>query len=327
MSKHIISLILVSAVFFAVSCKGKVEETPLMKQAKGVIQPLPEKMPGAEKDTAERIALGKALYMDNRLSVNDSQSCNTCHRLDNKLGGVDNEKFSPGAHKEMGGRNAPTVLNAGFQLAQFWDGRAKDLQEQAKGPVLNSVEMAMPSPEAVVKKISEVKEYQEMFKKAFPDEKDPLTYDNLAEAIAAFERTLVTHDRFDDYLKGNDSALNDEEKVGLELFMAKGCTACHNGPAIGGQTYQKLGAVNPYSNTKDMGRFDVTKKEEDKFFFKVPVLRNIALTAPYFHDGGVATLEEAVTQMAWLQLGQKLTEEETKKIVAFLNTLTDKERK
>ncbi len=316
---------MIASAAFLTACK-KNEETPLMKQAKQSFGVLPDKMPGSENDTADRIALGQALYMDPRLSVNDSQSCNTCHRIDAKMGGVDNAQFSTGAHGELGGRNAPTVLNAGFQFAQFWDGRAKDLQEQAKGPILNPVEMAMPSPEEVVKKISAIETYQDMFKKAFPGQENPITYDNLGEAIAAFERTLITRDRFDDYMKGDDTALNDEEKAGLELFMNKGCNSCHGGPALGGQMYQKVGVRNPYKNPKDFGRYEVTKKDEDRFFFKVPVLRNIALTAPYFHDGGAATLEEAVMHMAWIQLGEKLTDEEAAKITAFLKTLTDKER-
>ncbi|RME90937.1 MAG: cytochrome-c peroxidase, partial [Verrucomicrobia bacterium] len=227
----------------------------LREQAKAVFGVLPDKMPGSENDTPARIELGRKLYFDNRLSVNDSQSCNTCHRLDEKRGGVDNEPTSLGAHGKRGDRNAPTTLNAGFHIAQFWDGRAKDLKEQAKGPVLNPVEMAMPSEEAVVKKLSAIPEYRELFAKAFPDSDPAITYDNMAEAIAAFERTLITRDRFDDFLKGDDQALTAQELKGLETFMTIGCLTCHMSPTIGGNSYQKVGLIHAYENTKDKGRY------------------------------------------------------------------------
>jgi cytochrome c peroxidase len=246
--------------------------------------------------------------------------------VDKKLGGVDNEPTSPGAFGKRGGRNSPTVLNAGFHMAQFWDGRAADLAAQAKGPILNPGEMAMPSEEEVVKKLSAVPEYPKAFAKAFPADAKPITYDNIAKAIAAFERTLVTHDRFDDFLKGNDSALNSAEINGLNTFVSTGCIACHNGPLLGANSYQKMGAVNPYSNTEDIGRASVTKSDDDKFKFKVPSLRNIALTAPYFHDGKSPNLEDAVRQMAWLQLGRKLEDSDAKSIAVFLSALSDKER-
>jgi cytochrome c peroxidase len=289
-------------------------------------QPIPDKMPGAEKDTPALVALGKDLYFERKLSANDSQSCNSCHAVDQNKGGVDNEATSPGAFGKRGGRNSPTSLNAGFHVAQFWDGRAADLAAQAKGPILNPIEMAMPNEEAVLKKLSALPEYPKAFAKAFPGESKAMSYDNLAKAIAAFERTLVTHDRFDDFLKGSDSALSNAELEGLNTFVSTGCIACHNGPLLGGNSYQKMGAVNAYANTEDLGRFAVTKDEADKFKFKVPSLRNIALTAPYFHDGKAATLEEAVRQMAWLQLGRKLESKEVDSIVTFLKTLSDKPR-
>ena len=293
--------------------------------AQAHFKPVPEKMPGAEKDTPELISLGEKLYFEKRLSANDSQSCNTCHRVDEKLGGVDNDPTSAGAHGDRGGRNAPTVLNAGFQLAQFWDGRAADLKEQAKGPILNPIEMGMPTATDVIAKVKKIEEYQPLFKSAYPDSKDPITYDNLAHAIAAFERTLVTHDRFDDFLNGDNGALNDAEKKGLKTFIETGCIACHNGATLGGTTFQKLGVVKEFE-TKDTGRMEVTKSEADRKVFKVPMLRNIALTGPYFHDGSVKTLEEAVQLMAAHQLGKELSKEETASIVTFLKTLTDKER-
>ena len=291
-----------------------------------LIAPLPEKIPGAEKDSAVMVALGKKLFFDKRLSSNNSQSCNSCHNVEGKGGGVDNEPTSPGAFGKRGGRNSPTVLNAGLQLAQFWDGRAADLVAQAKGPILNPGEMAMPSEAEVVKKLGAAKDYPPLFDKAFPGTGSKISYDNIAQAIAAFERTLITRDRFDDLLKGNDKALTALELKGADLFVNTGCTTCHNGPLIGGNSYMKVGLVNAYENTSDVGRSEVTKDNDDKFKFKVPTLRNIALTAPYFHDGKFATLPEAVKKMAWLQLGKELKDDETKAIVAFLGSLTDKPR-
>lgn len=209
-------------------------------------------------------------------------------------------------------------------MAQFWDGRAATLAAQAKGPILNPIEMGMPDEKSVIEKLNSISEYKELFDKAFPGSKEKITYDNLANAIAAFERTLKTNDRLDDFLKGNDKALTDAELKGLEIFLNKGCVSCHNGPLLGGDKYMKLGLVNPYENQKDLGRFEVTKKEEDKMVFKVPSLRNIALTAPYFHDGSKATLKETVKAMGKLQLGVDIPENEVDSIVAFLNTLSDK---
>lgn len=295
-------------------------------RAKAVLAPLPDRMPGAEKDTPELVKLGDKLFRDPILSQNKTQSCNSCHAVDAGKGGVDNEATSPGAFGKRGGRNSPTVLNAGFHIAQFWDGRAATLEDQAKGPVLNPIEMAMPSESEVISRLSASAEYPALFKAAFPGHAQPINYDNYAKAVAAFERTLITRDRFDDFLKGDNAALSIAELKGLDTFLNVGCIACHSGPLIGAHIYQKMGLVNAYSDTADLGRFEVTKSETDKFFFKVPSLRNIALTGPYFHDGKAASLADAVTQMAWLQLGRKLSDEECKSIVAFLGSLSDKQR-
>lgn len=297
----------------------------LRARARMFFEPLPEKMPGAENDTPARIELGRKLYFENRLSVNDSQSCNTCHDITGKKAGVDHEPTSPGALKKRGDRNSPTTLNAGFHFAQFWDGRAADLKEQAKGPILNPVEMAMPDEATVEKKLRGIPEYRELFAQAFPGPAEPITYDNLAEAIAAFERTLITRDRFDDFLKGDDRALSARELKGLDLFLTVGCTTCHNGPVIGGNSFQKVGLIHPYE-TPDLGRFTVTKEEDDKHKFKVPSLRNVALTAPYFHNGKETDLKGTVIKMAYHQLDRKLTDEEADAIVAWLHSLTDKAR-
>lgn len=297
----------------------------LRAQALDFVAPIPDKDPAAAKDTPAMVKLGQELYFEKALSENRTQSCNDCHHVDEGRGGVDNEPTSPGAFGKRGGRNSPTTLNSGFQFAQFWDGRADDLVAQAKGPVLNPVEMAMPSEAVVVTRLNAMPKYQQLFKEAFPGAAQPVTYDHMAQAIAAFERTLITRDRFDDFLKGDDRALNASELKGLNEFLTLGCTTCHYGPVIGGQVFQKVGLVNPFP-TDDKGRFDVTKDEDDEYKFKVPMLRNIALTGPYFHKGQIATLEETVQKMAWHQLGKELTQDQVKSLVAFLHTLTDKAR-
>jgi len=315
--------ILVLTTIIIISCgdsKPKVDKMAIAQKAKSVFSILPKIMPGSENDTPELIELGKKLYFDNRLSVNNEQSCNTCHLLDEGIAGVDNLPTSPGAKKgTIGTRNSPTVLNAGFQFVQFWDGRAADLKEQAMGPILNPIEMGIPDSNVAVKKIGAVDEYKEMFEKV----NMKITYSNIAEAIAAFERTLITIDRFDMFLKGNPKALTEEEVLGLDLFMEKGCITCHIGPLLGGNIYQKAGLIKPYPDTTDTGRFEVTGKESDKFMFKVPMLRNVALTGPYFHDGKTSDLKKAIILMADIQLGKTFTDDEADKIVKFLESLTD----
>jgi cytochrome c peroxidase len=210
-------------------------------------------------------------------------------------------------------------------MAQFWDGRAENLEAQAKGPILNPIEMAMPSDKEVLERLKGAPEYKKLFVKAFPASGEQINYDNVARAIAAYERTLITRDRFDDWQRGKDKALNEPELRGLNLFLSSGCSTCHNGPVLGGNQFQKVGLVNPY-DTSDAGRYEVTKDDSDKHKFKVPMLRNIALTGPYFHDGQQKTLEEAAKKMAWLQLGKELTDAEAKDLAAFMGALTDKSR-
>ena len=317
----------VSVIVVLVSPVTESYADALQKQAISIFGTLPDSMPGSEMDSEAMIGLGEMLYMDKRLSVNNTQSCNSCHNVKNNGAGVDNTTFSPGAVEGLfGGRNGPTVWNAGFQLSQFWDGRAADLKAQAKGPILNPVEMAMPSEQAVVEKISAITEYQVAFKKAF-NTKEAITYDNLAHAIAAFERTLITQDRFDTFMLGDESALNEQEKSGLKAFINTGCVACHSGPTLGGSMYQKMGLFSAYSNQADQGRFDLTQKPSDKMVFKVPMLRDVARTAPYFHDGSVKTLADAVNQMAQLQTGKKLDDITTDNIVAFLTALNHQAEK
>ena len=276
--------------------------------------------------TVEKVALGKALYFDPILSKNKTQSCNTCHNLNTY--GVDNNQFSPGDGKgTLGGRNSPTTLNAALHVAQFWDGRAPDVEAQAGGPVLNPVEMGLSSEKEAIDRLTAEPKYKEMFTKAFPDSKEPITWDNLTKAIAAFERKLITPSKFDDYLVGDDKALNEQQKRGLQLFMDKGCIACHSGIALGGSTFQKFGIYGDYwKETKsakiDEGKSAVTKNASDKSFFKVPSLRNITKTYPYFHDGSVADLKEATRIMGKIQLNKELTTTEIDEMVAFLETLS-----
>lgn len=294
----------------------------LYKRALTIFQELPK--PG--DPTTPKAVLGKKLYFETALSINNKLSCNSCHMLDKF--GVDNLPTSPGHEGKLGERNSPTVYNASFHIAQFWDGRAADLTEQAKGPILNPVEMGMPDEKTAVTRIKAIPEYAPLFSAAFPNEKEAVNYQNIATAIAAFESTLTTPAPFDAFLAGNQSALSQEQKQGLDLFINKACITCHMGPGLGGNMYQKFGLVKgPYwdythSTRQDRGRAEVTKNEGDAYFFKVPSLRNVAKTAPYFHDGSVGTLQEAVSIMANTQLGQELSPDEISAIVAFLEALT-----
>jgi cytochrome c peroxidase len=285
------------------------------------LKPLPAAMPGSEGDTPELVELGRKLFFERDISLTKTQSCNDCHPLDDGRAGADNLPTSPGAKGISGTRNSPTVLNAGFHVAQFWDGRAPDLVAQAKGPLLNPIEMAMRSEEEVVSRLEARDDYRRAFERAFPGQAHPVTLDHLARAIAAFERTLVTPSRFDRYLRGDVHALTWTEQRGLQRFVETGCVDCHNGPTVGGRMLRKLGIHHAYENQSDPGRYGVTEREEDRFVFKVGMLRNVTLTAPYFSDGQVASLPEAVRLMAWLQLGQALKPPEVAEIVRFLAAL------
>ncbi len=285
-------------------------------------------LPEVSKDsivTPEKVYLGKVLFHDTRLSEKGNNSCNSCHNLDTY--GVDNKQFSTGDDGGLGGRNAPTVFNASLHFAQFWDGRAKDVEEQAGGPIMNPAEMAMHTNNEVIDRLKATDHYPDLFKKAFPKDKDPMTFDNLKKAIAAFERTLLTRSKFDQYLLGDASVLTSQEIAGMKKFVEVGCITCHNGPTVGGQMYQKFGVFFPYekfthSAKVDNGRMDVTKNKADQFMFKVMSLRNIEKTGPYFHDGSVKDLNEAVKVMGKVQLNKDLSQQEITDIVSFLKTLT-----
>jgi cytochrome c peroxidase len=276
--------------------------------------------------TEAKVNLGRILYYEPRMSKNQDISCNSCHSLADY--GIDvreaagERQVSKGHKGQVGERNSPTVYNAALQFRQFWDGRAADVEEQAKGPVLNPVEMSMPDEKYVLRVIKSIPGYVELFKAAFPGEKDPITYDNIAKAIGAFERGLMTPAPFDEFLAGKTDILSEQELRGLKAFMDTGCITCHMSPLLGGTLYQKLGLIKPYES-KDTGRFKETQIPADMHMFKVPHLRNIEKTGPYLHDGSIATLEESVAMMAEYQTQMgKLKQEQIADIVAFLKTLT-----
>ncbi|MDD2734879.1 MAG: cytochrome-c peroxidase [Desulfuromonadaceae bacterium] len=297
----------------------------VMSQAQATFKPVPVKPPVLKNNPATpgKVALGRMLFFEPRLSASYLISCNTCHNVG--LGGVDIQETSTGHGWQKGPRNAPTVLNSVYNLAQFWDGRAEDLAAQAKGPVQASVEMHN-TPTQVVETLKSIPGYLPLFKKAFPRDKDPITFDNMAAAIEVFEATLITPDsRFDRFLKGNPKALSAKEHEGLKLFLAKGCSVCHSGVNIGGTGYFTFGVKeSPAADVRpaeDLGRFKVTNTAADKYVFKSPSLRNIELTPPYFHSGKVWKLSDAVKIMGTAQIGITINDDEIGKIVAFLLTL------
>jgi len=265
------------------------------------------------------VDLGKKLYFDPRLSLSGFISCNSCHNL--SMGGSDNLKTSIGHKWQEGPINSPTVLNSSLNVAQFWDGRAKDLAEQAGGPIANPAEMAF-THELAVDMLRSIPQYIDEFRTVFGTER--ITIAEVTRAIAAFEETLVTPNaRFDKWLKGDEDAITARELNGYQLFKSSGCVACHHGPNLGGTSFQKMGVIEPYTtNNLAEGRIAVTGEDADRFNFKVPTLRNVELTYPYFHDGAADTLDQAVDVMGRIQLGRKFTKEENADIVAFLKTLT-----
>ncbi len=298
----------------------------LMERANTFFQPIPANPP-ALKDNAvthDKVELGKMIFFEPRLSNNHMVSCNTCHNLG--MGGDDNLEVSPGHGWTRGHRNAPTVFNSVFNVAQSWDGRSEDLKAQAKGLIRSGLRM-YATPEVTVETLSSMPEYHAAFAKAFPGESNPLTFENLAKALEAFEASLITPaSRFDQFLEGNAAALSEQEKTGLSLFMENGCASCHNGVNVGGQAYFSFGlAAKPGADIlppDDKGRYAVTETAVDNYVFRAPPLRNVELTAPYFHSGKVWSLEQAVDIMGRYQLGTELKDEEVKAIAAFLRTLT-----
>lgn len=322
-----IKLALGSLLLAVSTAAAQANADALRDNANSIFKPIPEQ--ASDKLDTNQIELGRQLFFEPRLSASHVISCNTCHNIG--TGGADNVPASSGHAWQKGARNSPTVFNAVFNVAQFWDGRAKDLAEQAKGPVQNPVEMHN-TPKNVEATLRSMPEYVAAFGKAFPSDKQPVSFDNMARALQAFESTLTTPDsRFDLYLKGDDNALDAKEKKGLQTFMSSGCISCHNGVNLGGQAYFPFGLVKKPDGrilpTGDKGRFEVTKTQNDEYVFRAAPLRNIALTAPYFHSGQVWDLEEAVAIMGTAQLGKQLNAEEVGDIVAFLKTVTGKQPK
>ncbi len=317
------TITLVSLLGLVAACSNqKLEprDLELQRKAQTIFGSLPLNLVDVRKDK-EKIELGKQLYFETKLSLNNRISCNSCHNLETY--GVDNEPTSPGHDGRRGDRNSPTVYNSALNFTQFWDGRAKDLAEQAVGPILNPIEHGLASEQEALSRIR-TEDYLMKFKAAFPNEKESFTYKNVGKAIEAFEKTLLTQTRFDDYLAGDINALTSQERMGLEKFMHVGCTSCHNGPGLGGSSYQKIGLMKPYP-TKDEGLSKISGKRRDKFKFKVPILRNIEKTGPYFHDGTIVSLDKAIELMAIHQIGTELTKKDIADIKAFLSSLTAKQ--
>ncbi len=299
----------------------------LRERAQELFSPLPSTIPALNDNiiTEEKIDLGKALFFDPRMSASSVFSCNSCHNL--ATGGDDNMETSIGHAWQKGPRNSPTVLNAVFNEAQFWDGRAADLAEQAKGPVQAGVEMAN-TPDNVVATLMSMPQYIDWFTASFPGEENPVSFDNFAKAIEAYEATLITPAPFDAFLNGDEAALNEDQKTGLALFMDKGCSSCHNGINLGGNGYYPFGLIEkPGADVlppDDRGRFAVTETADDSYVFRAAPLRNIDQTAPYFHSGKVWDLKVAVQIMGTSQLGEEINDAEADQIVAFLGALTGK---
>ncbi len=312
--------------FASMSFGGTNGDEDLIKQARQIFGPLPKLMLSDKNAiTPEKVKLGKFLFYETRISVDGTVSCSKCHPI--SLYAADGLRKALGNNCKINPRNSPTLFNAAGQISQHWIGNRIDVEDQAKQSVLGPPSFGMPSYEAVEKKLKEIKGYIPLFKSAFPADSDPVTVDHFAKAIGAFERTLVTPSPLDAFLEGNKEALNEQEKRGLKTFIEVGCVMCHSGVYVGGTTYQKFGLVEPYwkytkSQEIDEGRYVVTKNEADKYVFKVPMLRNVAKTAPYFHDGSVDQLKVVELIMGKVQLGRDLTESQIEGIAAFLKSLT-----
>lgn len=301
-----------------VSCSDRTSEVSVAPLKAAFLFDFGRSVPAA---SAELASLGRDLYHEEQLSTGKNLSCASCHDLNRY--GQDGEATSPGSTGARGGRNSPTSVNAFRQVAQFWDGRAADVEAQAQGPVLNPIEHGFAEEAEFLAALRAVDGMPERFAAAFPGQEAPITLANFGAAVGAFERTLVTRGRWDEFLDGDDAALTASEKQGLATFVEVGCTACHNGRTVGGGMFQKLGLVEPYE-TADKGVGDLKGDPAQDYVFKVPMLLNVAETAPYFHDGSVKTLDEAVKIMARHQFGRQLTDQQVASIVTFLKALTGK---
>lgn len=330
-------LLILLAVSAFVSCQQKNEKTAflpadtkedsaLVNKAKIYFKELPIRTEIATDPIKEsRVKLGHLLFYDPRISKSGTTSCNSCHNLSNY--GVDNITSAQSPEGNPAGRNVPTVFNAALHNMYFWDGRALSLEEQPGKMVLNPDELSVPHLGFIINRLRSDSTYPLLFAASFPDDELPVSFTNLKKAIAAFERTLLSPSRFDVFMSGNLSALNEEEKAGLTLFMDAGCANCHNGVGIGGSSTQRFGIFTDYrtvtrSRVDDEGKMKVTGNTKDKDVFKVSGLRNVGMTYPYFHDGSIANLDTTVKIMGKVELNKKFTETEVKNIVSFLKTLT-----
>jgi len=315
-------------VCYAGSSSSNSGDEDLLKQAKQIFGPLPQVMTSEKNPiTPEKVKLGKILFYETRISVDGTVSCARCHPFG--LYAADGLKKSIGNNCKVNPRNAPTILTAAGQISAHWIGNRTDVEDQARQSVVGPPSFGMPSYEAVENKLKEIREYMDLFKKAFPADNNPITVDNFAKSVGAFERTLVTPSAFDAFVKGDRTALTASQKRGLKTFIETGCMSCHSSAYFGGQMYQKFGIVEPYwkytkSEPIDEGRYVVTKNEADKYVFKVPIHRNVAKTAPYFHDGSIDKLEDAVWIMGKIQLGKDLDKTRVEEVVTFLKSLTGK---
>lgn len=319
-------LILFSTFFVVPAASAGSNDDALMKQASQIFGPLPAVMASDQNPvTPEKVNLGKMLYYEPRVSVDGTISCAKCHPI--SLYAADGLRKAIGNNCKPNPRNSPTILNAADQISAHWIGNRKDVEDQAKQALIGPPSFGMPSYEAVEKILRSIPEYRRLFREAFPGDKEPVTVDNYAKAVGAFERTLLTPGPLDAFMKGKPGALTGQQKQGLRTFIDAGCITCHSGPYLGGRLYQKFGIFDQYwkytkSDPADEGRFAVTKNDADKYVFKVPPLRNVEMTSPYFHDGSVDSLAEAVTIMARVQLGKDLSKKQAGEITAFLASLT-----
>jgi cytochrome c peroxidase len=305
---------------------GAAEDDALLKDARSVFAPLPKDFATAERPvTPALVELGRMLFFDPRMSVDGTASCARCHQP--ALYGGDGLTKSHGHHDKLNGRNAPTVLNTALQVKQHWTGNRVDVEDQATKALTGAASYGNPNFETPMARLKAIAGYRPLFAAAFPGEADPVTPQNWGKAIGAYERTLVSRSRFDDFLDGKADALSAQERAGLRAFIDTGCIACHNGAGVGGGDFRKFGVVEDYwkataSQEIDKGVAADTKKAEDEYLFKVPTLRNVAMTGPYFHDGAVASLDAAVRIMAKVQLGAAVDDKTVQDIVAFLGSLT-----
>ncbi len=328
MHPHRLLIVLPIALALSLVAVSGAQQPDLRAQAVAIFKPLPKEMATPDNPiTPEKVALGRMLFFEPRVSEDGTVSCARCHQP--SLYGTDGLRKPIGALHRLNPRNAPTVLNAALQISAHWRGDRKSVEDQATQALIGPPSFGNPTYVAAMARLKAIPEYPRLFAKAFPNEADPVTPENWGRAIGAYERTLVTPSPFDAYLAGDETALPARAKTGLREFITVGCVACHNGVGVGGGMYQKFGVVEEYwkatgSTTIDKGRFDVTHDPADMYIFKVPTLRNVAMTPPYFHDGSVETLPEAVRVMGRVQLGRKLTDAQIGDIAAFLATLTGK---